>query len=59
MKVGDLVTVRPAREGLYIIIGERQIPSDGKDSGYQDCWVLFSSDGLKLPMGKAWVVPSG
>ena len=56
MKVGDLVTVAPAKTGLYIITDLK-----GYTSGMElpDCVTLSAltgpTIGYCLPMGKAWV----
>ena len=56
MKIGDLVTVVPARKGLYIITDLK-----GYTSGIElpDCVMLASLNGpnagYNLPMGKEWV----
>jgi len=57
MKVGDLVTVAPAKTGTYIITGLK-----GYSSGMElpDCVTLASLNGPvtighSLPMGKEWI----
>ena len=56
MKVGDLVTVVPAKTGLYIITDLK-----GYTSGMElpDCVTLASLNGpaigYSLPMGKEWI----
>jgi hypothetical protein len=56
LKVGDLVTIAPAKTGLYIITDLK-----GYTSGVElpDCVMLASLNGpaagYSLPMGKEWV----
>ena len=56
MKVGDLVTIAPAKTGIYIITDLR-----GYSSGMElpDCVTVASLNGdgvgYSLPMGKEWI----
>ena len=56
MKVGDLVTVVPAKTGLYIITDLKGYTSDME---LPDCVTLASLNGpaigYSLPMGKEWI----
>ena len=65
MKIGDLVTIKPAKTGTYLIVGERFIGdhvdsnvgrrSQGSDTYTIDCWMLLSAgEGWVMPMGKMW-----
>ena len=54
LDLGDLVTVIPARTGIYMIVGE-EIYNEQFIKEH-DCWLLFSaSEGYIEPMGKTWV----
>ena len=55
MKVGDLVKVNPARENLYLIVGDFPEP---ESSSMGKLWNLYSADGgWSLPMYEKWLVP--
>jgi len=48
LQIGDLVTVRPAKTGLYIVVAEKS----------KDTVVLYgkiNDDYLSLPMDKKWI----
>ena len=47
-KVGDLVTVRPSKVGLYLIIDE----GDGVDHLNGKLWVLWGKDVHCVPMAE-------
>ena len=54
MKVGDLVTVLPAKMGLYIILDDDIKQFAGEK--LHNCVLLHSlGEGWELPMGKVWI----
>ena len=50
-KVGDLVTIRPSKVGLYLIIDE----GDGIDHMYNKLWVLWGKDVQCVPMAEEFI----
>mgnify|MGYP003629432642 CR=1 FL=1 len=53
MKVGDLVTVCPARVGLYLIIEDALITCT-RDP-WSKVWILWGKDVPCIPMSECWI----
>jgi len=48
MKIGDLVTVKPAKTGLYLVIGK-------KSKNIAILYGKINGDYLSMPMGIKWI----
>ena len=51
MKVGDLVTVRPSRHGLYLIVEKDRFDTEPKGS----YWLLWNWECPCVSMSEEWI----
>ena len=61
MKVGDLVTVGPAKTGVYLIVEDHILMKDhfnmSINRGGHECVLLYSAEHGVYPMGKEFLYP--
>jgi len=60
MKAGDLVQVRPAKAGAYLIVrkilpGDKDYPRYRGESDEGPMWLLFGDDIGCAPMNEVWM----
>ena len=60
MKVGDLVQVRPAKAGIYlvvrkILVGDEDYPRYRTSATQGTLWLLFGDDIGCAPMNEKWI----
>ena len=60
MKVGDLVVVAPAREGVFLVVkkilkGDKDYPKYSVYEPNSALWLLFSEDIGCAPMNEEWI----